>query len=44
MNKGIILIAVDGKDEAQEIEFDHRPFVPELMYRINTYYKNFHER
>jgi hypothetical protein len=44
MNKGIILIAVDGKDDAQEITFDHRPFVPELRYRINTYYKNFHER
>lgn len=44
MNKGIILIAVDGKDEPQEVEFDHRPFVPELKYRINTYYKNFHER
>lgn len=41
INKGVIMIAVDGKDQPQIVEFDHRPFVPELKYRINAYYKNF---
>ena len=44
MYNGVIAIAVDGKDTPQLVEFDHRPYVPELKYRINTYYKNFHER
>jgi ATP-dependent exoDNAse (exonuclease V) beta subunit len=41
INQGKILIAVEGKDEPQLIEFDHRPFIPELKYRINEFYKNF---
>ena len=42
INKGVIMIAVENKDAPQIIEFDHRPFVPELKYRINDYYKNYH--
>jgi ATP-dependent exoDNAse (exonuclease V) beta subunit len=42
INKGIIMIAVENKDAPQIIEFDHRPFVPELKYRISDYYKNYH--
>lgn len=44
INKGIIVIAVDGKDDPQIVEFDHRPYVPELKNRIFNYYKNYHEK
>ncbi len=40
INKGVILIAVDGKPP-QEIVFDCRPYYPELLMRVNSYYKNF---
>jgi genome maintenance exonuclease 1 len=38
IKKGIILIAVENKDP-QVVEFDVRPYVPELKMRINQYYK-----
>jgi ATP-dependent exoDNAse (exonuclease V) beta subunit len=40
INKGVIVIAVDGKSP-QVILFDCRPYQPELIMRINEYYKNF---
>lgn len=40
INKGVILIAVDGKPP-QEVVFDCRPYSPELKMRINGFYKNF---
>lgn len=41
INKGVILIAVDGNKPPQVAVFDCRPFVPELKMRLNGYYKNF---
>lgn len=40
INKGVILIAVDGKPPQVSV-FDCRPFVPELKMRLNGFYKNF---
>jgi len=40
INKGVIVIAVEGKSP-QVIVFDCRPYEPELIMRINNYYKNY---
>lgn len=40
INKGVIVIAVDNKSP-QVFEFDCRPYEPQLIARVNDYYKKY---